>query len=795
MTIHTKSFVALEMPLVLEQLAEHCQFSASRELAMGLRPANSIEVSDYRLNETTEARTFLNNHPHTSIENVSDVRDEINRARLSAILQPVELVRIRSILVASRELKKTILAASNETKILFQQAQIIVDLPNLEDAIGRCLNEQAEVLSTASTVLEELREKIKDTNNDLLQKLEHITNNPNNIKFLQESIITQRSDRYVVLLKSNFKGRIPGIVHGESTSGSTLFVEPIVTVDLNNQLQQLQIDEQKEIMRVLQILSEKVGKYANKIENNVETIAILDLAFARAKHAEALTATQPILLPWNEDNNQTSDNISHECPIKLLGARHPLLSKNDVVAIDFVIDNYTKVIVITGPNTGGKTVSLKTIGLLSLMAASGLHIPVEPGSALPIFSGIFADIGDEQSIKQSLSTFSSHINNIKSILKNIGSRSLVLLDEIGAGTDPGEGSALAQALLEYILEKESVAVVTTHYQRLKLFSHNTDRVQNASVDFNPKTLQPSYGLTIGLPGRSNALTVASNLKIPKQIIGRARQLLNPEDQKVDSLLADIYEHREIAVKANKQQENIRQQLETQKSELQMRLDRIDEEKRNILLAGRKQVEKELESIRSEISKIRRQLKQSELHNQVLGDAEKKVGGLEMKPVLLPKDRKSYDDITSPNDIRLGDQVYIARLRTKGVIVKLQNGEAEIQIGRLRIKSLIDELQLKKNTGEDSSNTKNTTVNVSIESPGMELHLRGQRIEDGIEKLDDYLTKAVIAELPWVRIIHGKGTGQMREAVRQALKAHSEVKSFRTGEQGEGGDGVTVAVLE
>ena len=258
-------------------------------------------------------------------------------------------------------------------------------------------------------------------------------------------------------------------MHGESTSGSTLFVEPIVTVDLNNQLQQLQIAEQKEIMRVLQILSEKVGKCANKIESNVETIARLDLAFARARHAETLTATQPILLPWNEDNNQTSDNISHGCPIKLLGARHPLLSKTDVVAIDFVIDKYTKVIVITGPNTGGKTGSLKTIGLFSLMAASGLHIPVEPGSALPIFSGVFADIGDEQSIKQSLSTFSSHINNIKSILENIDSRSLVLLDEIGAGTDPDEGSALAQALLEYVLEKGSVAGVTTHYQTLKIY--------------------------------------------------------------------------------------------------------------------------------------------------------------------------------------------------------------------------------------------------------------------------------------------------------------------------------------
>ena len=795
MTIHTKSFVALEMPLVLEQLAEHCQFSASRELALSLRPANSIEVSEYRLNETTEARTFLNNHQHTSIENVFDVRHEINRARLSAILQPVELVRIRNILVASRELKKTILAASNESKILFQQAQILMDLPDLEDAIGRCLNDQAEVLSTASKVLGELREKFKNTKNDLLQKLEHITNNPNNIKFLQESIITQRSDRYVVLLKSNFKGRIPGIVHGESTSGSTLFVEPIVTVDLNNQLQQLQISEQKEIMRVLQILSEKVGKCANKIESNVETIARLDLAFARARHAETLTATQPILLPWNEDNNQTSDNISHGCPIKLLGARHPLLSKTDVVAIDFVIDKYTKVIVITGPNTGGKTVSLKTIGLLSLMAASGLHIPVEPGSALPIFSGVFADIGDEQSIKQSLSTFSSHINNIKSILENIDSRSLVLLDEIGAGTDPDEGSALAQALLEYVLEKESVAVVTTHYQRLKLFSHNTDGVQNASVDFNPKTLQPSYSLTIGLPGRSNALTIANNLNLPKQIIGRARQLLNPADQKADSLLADIYEHRETAAKAYKQQENIRQQLKTQKSELQMRLDQIDEESRNILLAGRKQVEKELESMRSEISKIRRQLKRSKLHNQVLADAEKKVEGLENKPILLPKDRKSYNDITSSNDIRLGDHVYIARLRSKGVIVKLQNGEAEVQIGRLRVKSLIDELQLKKTTSENSSHTKNKIVNVSIESPGMELHLRGQRIEDGLENLDNYLTEAVIAELPWVRIIHGKGTGQMREAVRQVLRAHPEVKAFRTGEQGEGGDGVTVAVLE
>ena len=793
MTIHMKSFDALEMSLVLEQLAEHCQFSLGRELAINLRPTNNIDIAQILQSETTEARIFLNDHQNVGVENAFDVRKEIARARLSATLQAIELVRIRSTLSSSRELKKSILRATSKSKMLSKQAKTIVDLPELEDDIDRCLNDQAEVLSTASKILAELRDQIKYTNSELLQKLEHITNSPNNIKFLQESIVTQRSDRYVILLKSNFKGRIPGIVHGESTSGSTLFVEPIVTVELNNQLQQLRISEQKEIIRILRKLSEEVAKHANNIENNIESIANLDLAFARALYAETITATQPTLLPWAERKERSSDNASHGCPIKLIGARHPLLSHNDVVAIDFVLDQHTNVIVITGPNTGGKTVCLKTIGLLSLMAASGLHIPVEPGSELPIFNGVFADIGDEQSIKQSLSTFSSHINNIKDVLENIDYRSLVLLDEIGAGTDPDEGSALAQALLEYVIKIKSTAVVTTHYQRLKLFSHNTNGVQNASVDFNPKTLEPSYKLTIGLPGSSNALTIAKNLKIPEQIIDRARQLLNPSDKKADSLLTDIYEYRETAIKVHKQQQKTTQQLETQKSELQMRLDNIDKERRSILLAGRTQVEKELLNIRKEIKKIRENLKKSELPNQALKNVEKNIRSLEDKPILSPNDSNPYSD-SAPPTIRIGDYVYITRLRTNGVVVRLQNGEAEVQIGRLRIKSLIDELQLKKNT-DDDDNAKSTMVDMSIESPGMELHLRGQRIEDGLDNLDDYLTEAIIAELPWVRIIHGKGTGKMREAVRKALKAHPEVKSFRTGDQVEGGDGVTVAVLE
>ena len=382
MTIHMKSFQALEMPLVLEQLAEHCQFSASRELAMNLLPTNNLDVAQHLQTETAEARIFLNNHQNVSVENAFDVRKEIAKSRLSATLQPIELVRIRSTLSSSRELKKSILGATNKSKILSKQAKMIVDLAELEDDIDCCLNDQAEVLSTASKVLADLRDQIKNTNNELLQKLEHITNSPNNTKFLQESIVTQRSDRYVILLKSNFKGRIPGIIHGESTSGSTLFVEPIITVELNNQLQQLRISEQKEIIRILRKLSEKVAKYGYKIEKNIESIANIDLAFARALYAEAITATQPTLLTWTEIKERVSDNNSHGCPIKLIGARHPLLSKNDVVAIDFVLDNRTNVIVITGPNTGGKTVCLKTIGLLSLMAASGLHIPVEPGSCL-----------------------------------------------------------------------------------------------------------------------------------------------------------------------------------------------------------------------------------------------------------------------------------------------------------------------------------------------------------------------------------------------------------------------------
>ena len=794
MTTHMKSFVALEMPLVLEQLAEHCQFSARRELAINIRPTKSIDVAECRQIETTEARLLLKEHQYASVGNACDVRGEVNRAKLSAILQPIELVRIRSTLDSSRVLKKTILGTNNKFEILCQRAKMLVDLPELEHAIDCSIDNQAEVLSTASNLLGKLREQSKSTNNELLQKLEHITQNPNNSKFLQESIITRRSDRYVILLKSNFKGRIPGILHGQSTSGSTLFIEPIVTVELNNQLQELQIAEQREIIRVLQSLSEKVSKYSKEIENNVEILAMLDLAFARANYAEAITATQPILLSWANNDNEYSDDTKHVCSIKLLGARHPLLSPKDVVAIDFVVDNYTNVIVITGPNTGGKTVCLKTIGLLSLMAASGLHLPVDSGSELPIFNGIFADIGDEQSIKQSLSTFSSHINNIKNMLKNIDSRSLVLLDEIGAGTDPDEGSALAQALLEYVLQNGSMAVVTTHYQRLKIFSHNTDRVKNASVDFNPKTLQPSYNLTIGLPGRSNALTIAHNLKMPKQITDRAKQLLSPSDQKADSLLADIYQHRETAIKAQRKQKQTTEQLEAQKSELQIRLDNIDDERRSILLAGRKQVENELQSIRSEINDMRHHLKQSKLDNQVLMNAEKKIRSVEAKPRLSPEDIKSTKGIAKKRGVRLGDHVYVARLRTNGVVIALQNGEAEVQIGRLRLRSLIDELRPAKNSGSND-NAQNNITNMPIKSPSMELHLRGQRIEDGLENLDNYLTEAILAELPWVRIIHGKGTGQMRQAVREVLKDHPEVKSYRTGEQGEGGDGVTIVILE
>ena len=787
-----KSLDTLELPLVLEQLADHCDFSASNELALQLQPTTDLLEAQRRQRETATARHFLEIHPEASIGAACDVRVQAARALKRVMLLPAELLEIRNTVLAARGLKRAILGAGKQFDPLFAHAEKMHDLPELEKTIKRALDERGEVLDTASAQLAEIRRDLTDTHERLLQKLKRLIHNPRSAEFLQEALITQRADRYVVPVKANFKGRIRGIVHDQSASGATLFIEPLATLALNNRWRELQLAEREEVERVLRVLSGHVGAKADDITRSVDALAALDLIFARARYAEALHGTEPELFQVPV----ATETSGRSCHIRLRAARHPLLPPESVVPIDFELEADTTVVVITGPNTGGKTVTLKTVGLLALMATCGLQLPVKSGAMLPLFTGVFADIGDEQSIEQSLSTFSSHIRNITRMLADVDARSLVLLDEIGAGTDPGEGSALAQALLQHLLQRGATTLVSTHYQRLKVFSHNTPAVINASVDFDPETLAPAYRLTIGLPGRSNALAIAKRLGLAHDIIERAHSFLSTTDQQADALLADIHRQRDKARKEHQQSEATRAHAAERQVELASRLAGIDEERRAILMAARGQVQEELAALRTKIKRLHRHLKASGLPLHALQQVAQQARTLEEKATLrisaeLPAEHEPE------RTLRLGDYVRVERLQAEGVITALSGSEAEVQIGRLRLRTGLDELRPGSTDAPENDPPSESTESVLVHaaSPGMELHLRGQRIEDGMQNLERYLDAAVLAALPWVRIVHGKGTGKMRQAVRDALRTHPEVKSFRPGEHGEGSEGVTVAILE
>jgi DNA mismatch repair protein MutS2 len=555
---------------------------------------------------------------------------------------------------------------------------------------------------------------------------------------------------------------------------------------------------------------------AGNLLNTVDRVADLDLCFAKAKYSDAIAATEPVLHPINKPSGRHPGTI-----IQLFLARHPLLDPATVVPIDVELDAQTYAMVVTGPNTGGKTVTLKTIGLLALMAQSGLHIPAHSGSEISLFHNIYADIGDEQSIEQSLSTFSGHITNIIHILEHADQRSLVILDELGAGTDPQEGAALARALLTHLLERGITTLVTTHHPELKAFAHSTPGVVNASAEFDLETLRPTFHLTIGLPGRSNALAIAQRLGMPDPIITSARSELSPADLRAEDLLDEIHRQRDLSRKARTAAENARHEVETIRAELAKRLEKIEDERMQVLEKARHQAEEQLESVQDEVRDIRRQLARTRQPLEVIEEVEEKVEELQ-ETVVAPVERRTAETHSSPvrRAIRLGDKVRLHSLNTQGVVTSLGEEEAEVSVGVLRIRARLAELQL---IGEEPSltsgsaglptareliaagrprsaaepaggNVRPSGSSMYAESPGLELDLRGQRSEEALDALERYLDSAYLAGLPWVRIIHGKGTGKLRLAVRDALGHNPHVKSFESGGDKEGGEGVTVAKL-
>jgi DNA mismatch repair protein MutS2 len=773
--MHAKSIQTLEFPKVLARLAEYTSFSAGRERALALQPSSDFAEVVQRQEETHEAMQFLDLRGSVSLGGARDVRPLAEHATRGIVLTTTELLDIRGTLTSARMLRRTITKLAAQFPRLAAIADRIDECSALEAEIARCINDRGEIIDLASPELARIRREIAIAHDRLMDRLQRLIASPISSRFLQEPIITERDGRYVIPIKADFKGRIPGIVHDTSASGATLFIEPLATVELNNRWRELRLAETHEVERILRELTALVAEQAEAIVQNVETLADLDLAFAKAKYAHAIRATMPELKRRPID-------------LKLVAARHPLLDPATVVPIDVHLGDDFFILVITGPNTGGKTVTLKTIGLLSAMAQSGLHIPAMDGSAVPMFSSIYADIGDEQSIEQSLSTFSSHMTNIVEILHQADARSLVLLDEIGAGTDPVEGSALARAILAHLRERGIATVVATHYSELKVYAHVTPGLQNACVEFDDVTLRPTYHLTIGLPGRSNAFAIAQRLGLTSDIVQQARGWMSTADLEAESLLGEIKRARGETLAAREAAKQAQAEAERVERELRAQLAEIESTRADILNRTREQAREELANVRRKLRELSQQVESTEA--MVAAREELAAIAEEVAPVEPPPIVRRPLGVGEP--IRPGDWVRVAGLDRDGEVVALVDGEVEVQVGHFRVRARPETLERVTSSVERGTSsvpilhTPPSTLHVP-----MELSLRGLRAEEALLQLEKYLDRAYLAGLPWVRIVHGKGTGTLRQLVRERLAEHPLVASYRPAEPNEGGEGVTV----
>jgi DNA mismatch repair protein MutS2 len=792
--INEKSIQVLELTKILDRLAKHTSFSAGKELALDVRPTIDLDEARAWQAETSEARKMFAEKTNVTLGGARDVREPAVAATRGIMIEPSVMLDIRYTMRRATTLRRTIGRLKAQYPLLSDIINEMEECNELQQEIERVLDENAEIKDSASPQLAIIRRELKVAFDRLQTKLQRMVNSSTNAPYLQEQIVTMRNGRYVIPIKADYKGRIQGIVHDSSSSGATLFIEPLETVELNNKWRELQLDEEKEIRRILQMLTDMVGGDSEKIVRTVEVLAYIDLIFARARYADEINAVEPALVGFRKTNTQHPGST-----IFMKSARHPLL-KGNVVPIDVELDLDTWVLVVTGPNTGGKTVSLKTIGLLTLMAQSGLHLPCEEAK-ISVFDGIYADIGDEQSIEQSLSTFSSHTKNIINILRECDASSLVLLDELGAGTDPAEGSALARAILTHLINRRVTTIVTTHHPELKAYSVETVGARNASVEFDLETLSPTYRLIIGLPGRSNALAIATRLGLDPAIIADARSMIATEELVADDLLDEIHRTREEIRQQNEDIAHLKADLLTKNDELQARLDKIEDERRNIIAAARRNAETEMEEFRKELKRLRSDMRDASLPLEKILTLQKAGNNLSdtMKTPVQNAVEMPESNGWTP---RLGDTVWLETLNTEGIINELSSDEAVIQVGTLRVRAGLQELRQRSESRKRQMKRGQTRVYEPRseplvprgKSPGLELDLRGQRVEDALSQLDGYINAAYGAGLPFARIIHGKGTGALRKAVREVVDTHPLIARVTPGTPKEGGDGVTVIHL-
>ncbi|MHC8966925.1 endonuclease MutS2 [Priestia aryabhattai] len=783
--MQSRIFHVLEFNKVKEQLQKKVASSLGREKVANLVPSTQYEEVVKWQEATDEATTVLRLRGNVPLVGIFDVRPSVKRAEIGGTLSSNELLDVASTIYAARQVKQFIEQVVEDEdlqlSIITEHIEKLMPLPEVEQTIKMSIDENGTVLDGASDQLRGIRQKLRSTESRIREKLESLIRSSSAQKMLSDAIVTIRNERFVIPVKQEYRSAYGGIVHDQSSSGATLFIEPQAIVTLNNELQEAKVKEKQEIERILIALTVQVAEVANELRQNVYLLGELDFMFAKGRYSHELKASKP--------------KMNDRGYIKLVKAKHPLIAQEDVVANDIELgDQYTS-IVITGPNTGGKTVTLKTLGLFTLMAQAGLQIPALDGSEMAVFKHVFADIGDEQSIEQSLSTFSSHMVNIVDILQKVDHESLVLFDELGAGTDPQEGAALAISILDQVYERGARVVATTHYPELKAYGYNREGVVNASVEFDIETLSPTYKLLIGVPGRSNAFEISKRLGLSAEVIERAKGYIGSETNKVENMIASLEDSRRQSEHELEEAEELRKEAQKLHKELQSQIIEFNEKRDKLYEKAEEKAQATVQAASEEAEKIISDLRKMSQKNHALVKEHELIEARKRLEDAVPTLEKSKKKPAVPKKqertLQAGDEVKVLSWGQKGTLVEqVSNNEWQVQMGIMKMK--VKEKDLQYISSPKPVETKPLAmVKGKDYHVNLELDLRGERYENALIRVEKYIDDALLANYPRVSIIHGKGTGALRKGVQEYLKNHRSVKNIRFGEASEGGSGVTV----
>ena len=788
-----RSLRVLEFHKIRAELSKYCVSDMGRERCEALVPTNLIADVRRMQQETEEARVVLTYLGGTPMIPFADVRASLHLAQIGSALSPRALLDIAACLRAARAARDALVTDRDNTPMLTANASRLSTNRTLEQAIGDAILSEEEIADRASPELFTIRRKMRSCNERVRERLNGMIHSPTTQKYLQEAIITMRADRYVLPVKQEYRGMVPGIVHDQSATGATIFVEPMAVVEIGNELKQLIASEKAEIDRILRALSAQVAPDAAAIADNLAILAQLDFAFAKASLAREMMACEP--------------KVNDEGRIDIRRGRHPLIDPQKVVPLDIRLGADFTTLIITGPNTGGKTVTLKTTGLFTLMAQSGLQLPAEHGTELAVFDDVFADIGDEQSIEQSLSTFSGHMTNIVSILTQVTPDSLVLFDELGAGTDPTEGAALAQAILSTLLDMHTRTVATTHYSELKEYALTTENVENASVEFDVTTLRPTYRLSIGIPGKSNAFEISRKLGLPEFVIGKAKELLSKEQVRFEDVIANSEYHRQVAERERQIAEEASREMVAIRNQAEAERRKLEEQRERYIKKAKEEAKRSVENARREsdaiIAELRAMKKAGGAQEHEIQRVRKQVDTAQ--EALADKPEEAAGEV--PTSVKVGDMVHIASMDVDATVMSLPDakGYLQLKVGMMKMRAQMSDLRtlsltqklIKKEQKkqEHKRAMREQRVDVMTRPVRQELDVRGMALDEAIPEVQKFLDDAMLSSLGEVSIIHGNGTGILRAGIQDCLRRHPCVSSFRLDRYGEGETGVTIVSLK